>query len=241
MIYFGKNLSLYKIFIAGWLAVVCFGDAASADNGMVQLEVGANTLTAFGPAAVKIEMIGCNFSMILKKYDHIEYGVPELIFYRASSTLPYRELPFLEQVKTYSGYGWWFEEGRAANVPWIGFMCESTSSFKWSIDNAGNDDVTQAMQDIMDDNSWRCPADFDGKKWISHQNSKGVNFENIDVPGASGFVVDFMSKNKNKTSRFCFVYGDDVLIGISGGSFDNQVDENSKSTSLRDVLRTLAF
>ncbi|MBN3722848.1 hypothetical protein [Burkholderia sp. Ac-20379] len=232
---------LYKIFVAGWFAVTCFCADASADGGVVKLGGGTSNLTADGPASVHIRMIGCDFSMILKKYDHVQYNVPELIFYRANSLLPYRELPFLKQAETYSGYGWWFEEGRAENVPWIGFMCVSASDFKWSSDNAGGNDVTQPMQDIMDDNSWRCPADFDEGKWVRHQKSEGVNFENINVPGASGFVLDFISKNKNKTSRFCFVHEGDVLIGISGGDFDGKIGKNSNGTSLRDVLRTLEF
>lgn len=226
--------------VAGWLAIACLSSNALADDGVTKLGVGTSTLAADGPTLVQVRMAGCRFSMTLKKGEHIKYNDPDLVLYRANGRLPDRELPFLQQAQTYSGYDWWFEKHGTAHVPWIGFMCENTSDFKWSPDNAETD-ISHEMQDIMHANSLRCPADFDGEKWIPLRKSEGANFENIDVPGANGFVVDEKSKNRIQDSRFCFVHDKNVLIGVSGGGANIQVEKNSKDGFLSSLLRSIEF
>ncbi|CAG4928493.1 hypothetical protein [Paraburkholderia saeva] len=229
------------IFVVGFLAVACFSGDALADDGMMRLGVGTSTLMADGPKSVQVRMGDCQFSMTLKKGEHIKYNDPDLILYRANAPLPDRELPFLQQAQTYSGYDWWFEKRGTVNVPWIGFMCENTSDFKWSLDNAQTD-ISQEMQDITDANSLRCPADFDGKQWTPLRKTGGANFENIDVPGANGFVVDIKSKkNGIQGPRFCFVNGKNVLIGVSGGGANTQGEKNSKDGFLLPLLRSIKF
>lgn len=228
------------IFVAGWLAIACLSGDALADDGMTKLGVGTSTLAADGPTLVQVRMGDCKFSMTLKKGEHIKYNDPDLVLYRADARLPDRELPFLQQAQTYSGYDWWFEKRGTAHVPWIGFMCENTSDFKWSPDNTQTD-ISQEMQDIMDANSLRCPADFDGNKWTPLRKSKSANFESIDVPGANGFVVDIKSKNGIQGSRFCFVNGKNVLIGVSGGGANIQGENNSKDSFLPPLLRSIKF
>lgn len=225
------------IFVAGLLAVACFSGDALADDGVKTLGVGTSALTADGPTSAQVRMGDCQFSITLKKGEHIKYNDPDLIFYRANAPLPDRELPFLQQAQTYSGYDWWFEKSGTAHVPWIGFMCENTSDFKWSPDNSQTD-ISPELQDIMDANALRCPADFDGKKWTPLRKGGGVNFENIDVHGANGFVVDSESKKGIQGSRFCFVHGKNVLIGVSGGGADLRGEKNG---SVVDVLRSIEF
>ena len=227
------------IAVAAWLAVACFScDALAA--GTVKLGVGTSVVTADGPTSVQVRMGDCEFSMTLEKGEHIKYNEPDLILYRADVALPDRKLPFLQQAQTYFGYDWWFEQRASAHMPWIGFMCENTSDFMWSPDNAQTD-ISQEMHDIMDANSLRCPADFDGKKWTPLRNSEVTNFENIDVLGANGFVVDTKSKNGIQGSRFCFVHGKNVLIGVSGGGADIQGERSSKEGFLPPLLRTIEF
>ncbi|MEM5403697.1 hypothetical protein [Paraburkholderia unamae] len=228
------------IFVAGWLAVACFSGETLADEGVRKLGVGTSTVTADGPKSVQVSMGDCKFSMTLKKGEHIKYNDPDLIIYRADAPLPDRELPFLRQAQMYSGYDWWFEKRGTAYVPWIGFMCENAADFKWSPDNAQTD-ISQEMQDIMSANSLRCPADFDGKKWTPLRKSEVANFKNIDVPGANGFMVDIKSKVGIQGSRFCFVNGKNVLIGVSGGGADIRSERNSKDGFLPTLLRSIQF
>ncbi|MCP3706229.1 hypothetical protein M3I54_04390 [Paraburkholderia sp. CNPSo 3274] len=228
------------IIVAGWLAVACFSGNALADDGVETLGAGTSTVTADGPTSVQVRMGDCQFLITLKKGEHIKYNDPDLILYRADAPLPDRELPFLQQAQTYSGYDWWFEKRGATHVPWIGLMCENTSDFKWSPENAQTD-ISPELQDIMDANSLRCPADFDGKKWTPIRKSGGANFKNIDVPGAHGFVVDAKSKNGIQGSRFCFVHGKNVLIGVSGVGANILAEGNSKNGFLLTLLRGIGF
>jgi len=228
------------IFVAGFLAVAYFSGDALADDGMVKLGVGTSTLTADGPKSVQVRMGDCQFSMTLKKDEYIKYNDPDLILYRANAPLPDRELPFLQQAQTYSGYDWWFEKRGTINVPWIGFMCEKISDFKWSPDNA-QPDISQEMQDIMDANSLRCPADFDGKQWTPLRRNGGSNFVNVDVPGANGFALDIKSKDGVKGARFCFVNGKNVLIGVSGGGANIQDGKRPKDGFILPLLRSIKF
>lgn len=228
------------IFVTGWFAAASFAYDAFADDGVKTLGVGTSTLTADGPMSVQVNMGECQFSIALKKGEHIKYNNPDLIFYRSNARLTDQDIPFLHQVQTYSGYDWWFEKRGAVHVPWIGFMCENASDFKWSPDNAQTD-VPTGLQDIIDANSLRCPADFIGGKWIRTQKS-GASFRNLDVVGGQGFLVDetVTKKNSGGGSRFCFVHGGNVLIGVSGGAGLWPADD-SKSNSLVNVLRDIKF
>jgi hypothetical protein len=193
-----------------------------------------------GPATVRVDLGNCQFSIALSEGDHAEYNDPDLVLYRASHSLADQDLPHLKQAEMTSGYDWWFEEPKAARVRWVGLMCGNTSDFRWS-SSPMRSEVSPELQDIMDSNSLKCPADFDGKKWTSFRKGGGANFEDIDVPGASGFAVDIKSKSGIQGSRFCFVNGENVLIGMSGGGTNIQGEKRSKDSFLYPLLRNIKF
>ena len=193
-----------------------------------------------GPATVRVDLGDCQFSIALGEGDHAKYNDPDLVLYRASRSLADHDLPYLKQAEMTSGYDWWFEEPKAARVRWVGLMCDNTSDFKWS-SSPMRSEVSPELQDIMDSNSLKCQADFDGKKWTPLRKGGGVNFEDIDVPGANGFVVDIKSKNGIQGSRFCFFNGKNVLIGVSGGGANIQGEKSSKDSFLYPLLRSIQF
>jgi Uncharacterized protein conserved in bacteria (DUF2345) len=159
-----------SIFVAGLTLIFSFSSVALADDGAVTLREGASMLAADGPASVQVRTGECQFSISIKEGEHIKYNNPDVIFYRANGHVPDRDLPFVQQAHTYSGYDWWFEKRGSRNVPWIGFMCESAANFKWSPDYVAADS-TPALQDIVDANAINCPADFVRGKWVSTSKS----------------------------------------------------------------------
>jgi hypothetical protein len=192
-----------------------------------------------GPATIRVDLGDCQFSITLGEGDHAKYNDPDLVLYRASRSLADHDLPYLKQVEMASGYGWWFEDPKIAGVRWVGLMCDNTSDFKWS-SSPMRSEISQELQDIMDSNSLKCPADFDGKKWVPFRKGGGANFEDIDVPGAKGFVVDIKYKNSIHGSRFCFVNGGNVLIGVSGG-VNIKEDKRSRDDFPHPLLRSIQF
>lgn len=230
-----------SIFVVGLTLISSFSSVALADNGAVMLGEGSSVLAVDGPAVVQVRMGECGFSIVLKEGGHIKYNNPDVIFYHANGRVPDRDLPFVQQAHTYSGYDWWFEKPGGRNIPWIGFMCESAANFKWSPDYAA-EDSTPALQDIVDANAINCPADFVGGKWVPA--SKALDqFTLLDVPGGQGFVVDASNilKKGDRGARFCFLSGSNVLIGVSGDGESLRKAKDSGGNSLLDVLRNIEF
>ncbi|WP_321839672.1 hypothetical protein [Paraburkholderia bannensis] len=175
-----------SIFVAGLTLIFSFPSVALADNGTVTLVDGTSALAVDGPASVQVRMGECQFSISLKEGEHIKYNNPDVIFYRANGRVPDRDLPFVQQAHTYSGYDWWFAKHGNRSVPWIGLMCESAANFKWSSDYTAADS-TPALQDIADANAINCPADFVKGKWVPI--SKSLNqFTSLDVAGGKVFL-----------------------------------------------------
>jgi hypothetical protein len=190
-----------------------------------------------GPAVILVDMSGCSFSMTLREGDHVKYNDPDLVLYRANRPLADHDLPHLKQAEMTSGYDWWFENPKTDKAQWLGLMCDTISDFKWS-SSPKRADVSPELQDIMESNSLKCPADFDGKEWVQNQKKDGVIFKNIDLIGASGFVISSRSNDKIQGSRFCFIHGGNVLIGVSG---DGQNLQNEKSNPILNVLQSIEF
>lgn len=230
-----------SIFIVGLTLIFSFSSIALADNGTVTLGEGASVLAADGPTSVQVRVGECQFSISIKEGEHIKYNNPEVILYRANGRVPDRDLPFVRQAQTYSGYDWWFEKRGSRNVPWIGFMCESAENFKWHPDYIAADS-TPALQDIMDENAINCPADFVKGKWVSA--SKSLNqFTSLNVAGGQGFVVNASNilKKGDKGARFCFLSGGNLLIGVSGGRADLLREDGPENSSLLNILRSIEF
>jgi hypothetical protein len=187
-----------------------------------------------GPAMLQVDMGNCQFSMVIGEGEHVKYNDPELILYRAKRLLPDRDLPYLKQAEMTAGYDWWFEEPKAIKFQWVGLMCENVSDFNWA-SGSTQTDISRALQGIIEANSLKCPADFNGKQWNSKNSDN--NFERIEVVGGSGFLINRKSKNGVQGSRFCFVHGKNVLIGVSGGG----VDLRSRGSPLSTVIRSIKF
>jgi len=186
---------------------------------------------------ILVDMSGCSFSMKLRDGDHVKYNDPDLVLYRANYPLADHDLPHLKQAEMTSGYDWWFEKPKTDKAQWMGLMCDNTSDFKWS-SSPKRANVSPELQDIMESNSLKCPADFDGKKWVRTQKKDDVIFKNIDLAGASGFVIGNKSKDQIQGSRFCFIHGGNVLIGVSGGSQNSQ---NENGNAILNVLQSIEF
>lgn len=229
-----------SISVAGLALIFSFPCVALAGNGAVSLGDGASVLAADGPTSVHVRMGECQFSISIKEGEHIRYNNPDVIFYRANGHVPAQDLPFVQQAHTYSGYDWWFEKHGSRNVPWIGFMCESAATFKWSPDYVAADS-TPALQNIVDANTLNCPADFVSGKWVS--SSKSINqLTLVDVTGGQGFVVSSSNilKKGDHGARFCFLSGSNVLIGASRGT-SLWREKSFEDSSLLDVLRNIEF
>jgi hypothetical protein len=186
-----------------------------------------------GPATVRVSMGECQFSMTIEAGQHMRYNDPDVVLYRATGSLAECKLPHLKQAEMASGYDWWFEEPKDAKISWVGLMCDSVSNFSWS--SSTHEEISPQLQSIMDSNSLKCPADFDGKKWVSLHQTDGTRFENIDVSGASGFVIDRFSDKKFRGSRFCFIHGGNVLIGVSGNGTNVRREKNHLLNTLRSI------
>ncbi|WP_155122964.1 hypothetical protein [Burkholderia ubonensis] len=231
------------VIFTSWLMIISVVNDVLADESTKTLGSGASIFKVDGPASVQVRMGDCNFSISLKDGEHVKYNDPDLVFYRAFDSVSDYDLPYLKQAEMYAGYDWWFERNSAAHIPWIGFMCENTSDFKWS-SNPEIADITQALQDVMDSNSLRCPADFDGKKWVPMSKEFDDHFATLDVDGAQGFVVDEPFEHHNRSvggSRFCFVSGDSVLIGISGDGLMLPTKGDVSSNSILEILKAFKF
>lgn len=192
-----------------------------------------------GPAWIQVDMNGCQFFMKIDRGDHVKYNGPDFIFYRSNYLAADRDLPYLKQAEMSAGYDWWFEDPKDKKIPWVGLMCESISSFKWSSDPVKTD-MSPELQDVMDSNLLKCPADFDGEKWVVRQGVSGARFINLDVIGGVGFVIGDKMKNGGQGSRFCFVNGRNVLIGISGGGIGIGEDKGA-GDSIIGVLKGIEF
>ncbi|SAK59357.1 hypothetical protein AWB82_02664 [Caballeronia glebae] len=193
-----------------------------------------------GPALVQVDMGGCRFSMALGEWEHVKYNDPDFIFYRSKHPLADGALPYLKQAEMSSGYDWWFEEPKDANFPWIGLMCESASDFSWSVSTPP--EISPELQEIMDSNSLKCPANFDGEKWVPRRKMNDeVPLDNFEVVQKGGFIIDVKEKNARLGSRFCFVSGTNVLIGVSGGWADRGGNRDVRNDSILDFLRKLKF
>lgn len=191
-----------------------------------------------GPASMQVDMRGCQFFMKIAHGEYVKYNDPDLIFYRSRRTMKGRDLPHLKQAEMPSGYDWWFNEPKNAKNPWAGLMCESISNFKWSL-NPGREEISPELQDIMDSNSLRCPADFDGEKWVKRRGS--ARFTNFNVVGGVGFMIDRKLKNGEAGSRFCFVHGEYVLIGVSGGEVGGGDEGRESGGSIINFLKNIEF
>ncbi len=221
--------------------IVSFAKVASAQNRSVVVgNAVGETSSVDGPATIQVDMGDCQFSMVIGEDEHVKYNDPDLMLYRSNRPLADHDLPHLKQTEMKSGYDWWFVEPKTVGVQWVGLMCDNVSDFKWS-SSPMRPEVSQELQDIMDSNSLKCPADFNGKKWISIQKNGDVSFENFDVIGASGFAIDNKKKNGTQGSQFCFVHGENVVIGVSGGGANLRGGKNSKTNLLRNVLRGIEF
>jgi hypothetical protein len=139
-----------------------------------------------------------------------------------------------------SGYDWWFEEPAAVGVQWAGLMCDNVSNFNWS-SSPTRSEVSPELQDILDSNSLKCPADFDGERWVPLQKKDYTRFQLIDTDGMNGFLIDSKSRSGIRRSRFCFVRGQSVLIGVAGGGANIESEKNYKSGSLLNVLQSIEF
>jgi hypothetical protein len=198
---------------------------------------------ADGPASVNINMGDCKFSMNLKQGEHVKFNDPDVTFYRAPHKLPSSELPFLFQEKLTSGYAWSFEKRGKLKIPWFGLMCEKTSNFKWSSAEALAE-TSPALMDIFHLNSLKCPADFNGKKWIKYSSNTGGFFKELRRDDWKGFIVDYsMEKNENAPNgtKFCLVHGDNVIIGVSGEDFGLRSLNRVADESIENTLITIKF
>jgi hypothetical protein len=230
------------VMLACWLMVASIFNDALADDGTKMVGTGTSTLKVDGPASVQVRMGDCRFSINLKNGEHIKYNDPDVIFYRAGASISDHELPSLNQAQTYAGYDWWFDKRGRSHVPWIGLMCENISDFKWSSSHEDSD-ISLESRDILNSNSLKCPADFNGKEWV-RTSKTGNRFMRLDVEGAKGFVVDESSTGKKWNedgSRFCFISESNVLIGISGDGLALSSKTGASTRSILDILRTFKF
>lgn len=62
----------YTIFVAGWLVIAPVPNDALADDGTNTLAPGASRDTADGPTSVQVRVNDCQFSIVLKKGEHIK-------------------------------------------------------------------------------------------------------------------------------------------------------------------------
>ncbi|MDR7009769.1 hypothetical protein ACW9YQ_04740 [Paraburkholderia strydomiana] len=221
-----------------FLLVASFIKPAFAQDQWVRVgNAAGQTASADGPAVILVDMGNCRFSMTIGKRDHVKYNDPDLVLYRANRTLTDHHLPHLKQAEMTSGYDWWFEEPKTMKAQWMGLMCDKISNFKWS-SSSTRAEVSPELQDIMDSNSLKCPANFDGKQWVPISSKDGVIFKNIDLSETRGFVIDSRSKTKDQGSRFCFIHGENILIGVSGGGANLR---NEKKGSILNVLQSIEF
>lgn len=220
------------------LLIASFIKPAFAQGRLVRVGNAIGEISSVdGPAVILVDMGNCKFSMVIRGGDHVKYNDPDLVLYRANRLLSEHDLPHLKQAEMTSGYDWWFENPKNVKAQWMGMMCDNTSDFKWS-SSPTRADVSPELQDIMDSNSLKCPADFDGREWRPIRNKDGLSFKNIDLVGANGFVIGSKSKGEAQESRFCFIHRENVLIGVSGGGANLR---NGRDGSILNVLQSIKF
>ncbi|WP_157378144.1 hypothetical protein [Burkholderia ubonensis] len=191
-----------------------------------------------GPAWVQVDLSGCQFSMKIDHGGHVKYNGPDFVFYRSNYPVGDLDLPYLKQAEMSSGYDWWFEQPKNEKLPWMGLMCESSSSFRWS-SNPAKADISPEFQSVMDSNSLRCPADFDGEKWAMREG-EGARFVELNVAGGRGFVIGDNMGSGSRGARFCFINGVNVLIGVSGGGIGIGEDAGGGG-SIINLLKGIEF
>lgn len=230
------------VFTLSFLIVLSFCTNAIADD-VAPLPIGegvAALQSAGGPAIVNFNLNDCKFSLSLSSNQHVKYNGPDAILYQSANDFPKNQLPYLQQTNTSVGYDWSFRKRGSTSDKWFGMMCENVSDFYWSINPDQIDGLNPGMQQVMDLNSEKCPADYRNGKWIANKQTAGAIFRPFSGDGWSGFVAGSLRKDNTKylnTMRFCVVTGDKVLIGASE---DDQRKLNIPAPFLDDVYKLLS-
>jgi hypothetical protein len=231
--------SRYKFFAAGLaLTSLC---AMADDQATIKLGGPDGVQTAEGPSTVSVAMMDdCNFTMQLSKTQHIQYNNPDAIFYDSVKKESSNRLPYLWQAPMSSGYDWNFKTQGHLDLKWFGLMCENVGDFYWSIDKSARDQQTTEVQQIMEDNSERCPADYKDGKFTLSGKERNTIFRPISHGQWSGFI--YGNPNRHDHSKlvyagFCLIHKDKVIIGNMG---DPDKDLNVPITFLDEISNTLS-
>jgi hypothetical protein len=231
----------YANMFASAVTALAISGGCAAENSQIPVvgnRVG-NVAFADGPGLIGVDMNNCRFSMDLARRDHIKFNDPDVVIYQAAHALPDSAVPHLVQSEMAMGYDWSFEKKGGSNVRWLGLMCESESDFSWgSATKTGN--VSPELQDIMEANAIRCPAEFDGKKWMIHPNNEMDRVEELHGKNWSGFIASY--RNEKDASqfhrvRFCLVHGGSLVVGVSeGGSKSSIISRNFVDNLIKLIL-----
>ncbi|POR54505.1 hypothetical protein B0G62_102113 [Paraburkholderia eburnea] len=241
-----KSISRHKYIaaVASFAALICVCAKADDINPVKIGDQAGYVKTADGPLAVSVDMEDCTFDMQLSKNQHIKYNGPDIIFYDATQVASDGILPYLLQAQMSSGYSWSFKTRGHADLKWFGMMCENKSDFYWSANKKSLDDQTPETQQIMEDNSDRCPADFKNGKFSPNKKTKNLIFRPIDNNQWSGFIYGNPSKRDRSTlayAGFCLIHNDSVIIGSMYDPDKNLTVPISFLDEISDSLSTLKF
>lgn len=231
-----------NLFVLSFLIIVSVcADAIAGDVTSAPIGEGVAALqSADGPKNVDFDLSDCKFSLSLSLNQHVKYNGPDAILYQSTDGYAKDRLPYLSQTNTSVGYDWSFRKRGNVTDKWVGMMCESTSDFYWSINQDQIDGLNPGLQQVMDLNSEKCPADYRDGKWVANKQTTGSIFRPLSGDGWSGFVDGSLRKDNSSylnTLRFCVVMGDKVLIGASE---DDQRKLNIPVSFLDDVYKLLS-
>lgn len=226
------------------LSFICLYANADEQSAVLVGDRAGYVKSANGPNTVSVDLGDCGFTMKLLEGQHVKYDGPDVIFYESAKELSGDDLPYLWQAQMSAGYSWAFKNKGKLKVRWFGMVCENKNNFYWSIDKNQIDQQTPEIQQIMQDNSERCPARLVNDKWVQNNLRGKTVFRSLTGNGWNGFIFGYM-QDKNLSALqslgFCLVKGNSVIIGATGdggGKIDVPVyflDDISK------ILSTLTF
>ncbi|WP_321886414.1 hypothetical protein [Paraburkholderia bannensis] len=228
-------------------AVLAFTSLCATADDQTTIKLGGpdGVQTTEGPSTVSVAMMDdCNFTMQLLKNQHIKYNNPDAIFYDSSKKESSNRLPYLWQAPMSSGYDWNFKTQDRLDLKWFGLMCENIEDFYWSIDKNALDKQTSESQQIMEDNSERCPADYKNGKFTFSGKEKNTIFRPISHNQWRGFIYGNPSKHDHSKlvyAGFCVIHKDKVIVGNMGDPDKELNVPISFLDEISNALSTLQF